>query len=458
MKKSTTVYTVMAVLALLCLGGSPAFAGWTVVSLHPAGAEGSCANGVSGGQQVGYAWFSGNYHAGLWSGTAASWVDLNPAGANYSKAYGVSGGQIVGWAFQSTYPPYEPEGRAILWNGSDGSWIDLNPALEGENAYYSKAYDASGDQQVGWATFGGHGTAALWSGSAESWVDLNPGGPFMSGGSWASCAYGVSGGQQVGWAETDSGRHAALWSGTAESWADLNPPGATYSNAYGISGGQKVGDAAFEQFGLDNYHAGLWSGTAGSWVDLNPSEATSSSATGVSGGKQVGFATIGSNKHASLWSGTAASWVDLHALLPAGYTESRAYGIDVSAGEIWVAGHADDEAMLWHYTPEPAPVPALVEQIQQILEFTEDSVAEGELEGVGPGKSADNRLRALVNMLEFAGYAIISEDYDMAWDQLTAALAKCDGQSTPPDFVEGDATRGLATMIEELIAELWEMP
>ena len=452
MKKLITIYAVTALLSLLCLGGGPAFAGWTVVSLHPAGAEGSCANGVSGGQQVGYAWFSGKYHAGLWSGTAGSWMDLNPAWANHSKANGVSGGQQVGWAFQATAPS-ESNNHAILWSG--GSWVDLHPARAGEWAWSSKAYGVSGGQQVGWATFGGHGTAALWSGSAASWVDLNPGGPYP-GGSWASCAYGVSGGQQVGWAEIESGRHAALWSGSAASWVDLNPPGATYSNAYGISGGQKVGDAAFEQFGLDNYHAGLWSGTAGSWVDLNPSGATSSSATGVSGGKQVGFATIGSNKHASLWSGTAASWVDLHALLPAGeYTESCAYGIDVSAGEIWVAGHADYEAMLWHYTDEPVNTP--VEQIQKIFEFTEDSVAGGTLEGVGTGKSADKKLGALVNMLEVAGYLIISENYDIACDQLTAVLSKCDGQSLPPDFVEGDAVGDLAIMIQELKTELCEM-
>lgn len=404
MKKLITIYAVTALLSLLCLGGGPAFAGWTVVSLHPAGAEGSCANGVSGGQQVGYAWFSGKYHAGLWSGTAGSWMDLNPAWANHSKANGVSGGQQVGWAFQATAPS-ESNNHAILWSG--GSWVDLHPARAGEWAWSSKAYGVSGGQQVGWATFGGHGTAGLWSGSAASWVDLNP-------------------------------------------------PGATYSNAYGISGGQKVGDAAFEQFGLDNYHAGLWSGTAGSWVDLNPSGATSSSATGVSGGKQVGFATIGSNKHASLWSGTAASWVDLHALLPAGeYTESCAYGIDVSAGEIWVAGHADYEAMLWHYTDESVHTP--VEQIQQILEFTEDSVAGGTLEGVGTGKSADKKLGALVNMLEVAGYLIISENYDIACDQLTAVLSKCDGQSPPPDFVEGDAVGDLAIMIQELKTELCEM-
>jgi len=79
---------------LLCMVGGTAFAGWTVVNLHPAGATSSRAVGVSGGEQVGYAIF--NYsapHAGLWTGTKESWVDLNPAGSSNSYAYGVSGGQ-----------------------------------------------------------------------------------------------------------------------------------------------------------------------------------------------------------------------------------------------------------------------------------------------------------------------------------------------------------------------------
>jgi hypothetical protein len=69
MKKLTTIYPATAVLSLLYIGGSPVFAGWTVVSLHPAGAtwwpDNSYAYGVSGVQQVGFAQIGSNYHAGL---------------------------------------------------------------------------------------------------------------------------------------------------------------------------------------------------------------------------------------------------------------------------------------------------------------------------------------------------------------------------------------------------------
>jgi len=43
----------------------PLSAGWTVTVLNPAGAAGSWAYGISGGQQVGYASVGGAYHASL---------------------------------------------------------------------------------------------------------------------------------------------------------------------------------------------------------------------------------------------------------------------------------------------------------------------------------------------------------------------------------------------------------
>ena len=360
MKKLITICAVTAVLALLCLGGSPAFAEWTVVNLNPAGAF-SYAWGVSGGKQVGEVFVSVREysvaHAALWSGTAASWVDLNPAGAGAqgSIAWGVSGGQQVGdavfgdiWTCSGNYTWH-----ASLWSGTAESWVDLHPAGAGAQGG-SSARGVSGGKQVGWASilpsdWDPH--AGLWSGTAASWVDLNPAGV------WASMAYGVSGGKQVGWALAgNNAYHASLWSGTAASWVDLNPAGAGWSEALGVSGGQQVGYARIGSV----EHAGLWSGTAATWVDLNPAEATDSIAYGVSGGWQVGYADFDGIEHAGLWSGTAASWVDLHAFLPAGvYSRSEATSVEVSDGEIWVAGYADGQALLWHYIPEPATMALL---------------------------------------------------------------------------------------------------
>ncbi len=94
------------------------------------------------------------------------------------------------------------------------------------------------------------------------------------------------------------------------------------------------------------------------------------------------------------------------------------------------------------------------ERIAQILAFFDESVEGGTLVGDGPGRSAQNRLDALRNMLEEAARRIEDGFYDEARAQLTDVYKKCDGQSPPPDFVAGDATSELAEMIQELIAAL----
>ena len=103
------------------------------------------------------------------------------------------------------------------------------------------------------------------------------------------------------------------------------------------------------------------------------------------------------------------------------------------------------------YGPRPGScdyVPP-IEQIQQILDFIEISVSEGTLEGIGPGKSAENRLNALINMLESAKDFIIAEDFVNAFDQLVDVLGKCDGDISPPDFVTGEAREELANLVGE---------
>jgi hypothetical protein len=109
-------FVTLLTLMILCMAGEPALSGWTVVNLNPAGATQSYICGVSSGQQAGYARFGGldgSDHAGLWSGTADSWVDLHAllnSSASSSRAQGVetSAGEtwVVGYA----------GGQAILWH------------------------------------------------------------------------------------------------------------------------------------------------------------------------------------------------------------------------------------------------------------------------------------------------------------------------------------------------------
>ena len=99
---------------------------------------------------------------------------------------------------------------------------------------------------------------------------------------------------------------------------------------------------------------------------------------------------------------------------------------------------------------EPSPE----EQVQEILDFIDESVEAGTLWGNGPGNSADKRLQALINMIEAAGDLIEQGRCEEARDQLWAAYRRCDGSPKPPDFVEGQAREQLAAMILALIESL----
>jgi hypothetical protein len=175
---------------------------------------------VSGTTQVGYAYIGGVYHAGRWSGTAASWVELNQAGA----AYGIFGTQEVGYA------SVNGSNHASFWNGTAASWVDLYSTYTGTSAS-SYAYAATATQQVGVkmvpTEYGVDTThAVLWSGTAESMIDLNPW-DLQNENSPARCsaAYGIFGPYQVGHVNFDSINaigHACVWTGSPESWEDLS--------------------------------------------------------------------------------------------------------------------------------------------------------------------------------------------------------------------------------------------
>jgi hypothetical protein len=204
-----------------------------------------------------------------------------------------------------------------------------------------------GNQQVGAVYDGADESACLWNGTRESWVSLHPAG--ASG----SQAAATSGAQQFGTVSwyTGSGpdpeliQHAALWSGSAESWVDLHPGGAKNSAGYAISGGRQVG--------IVDGQASVWSGTPESRVSLAPRGASWSAGWGAFGDYQVGVVVMGEAHYASFWHGTSESWVNLGEFLPAGFTQSYAYGVWSDGEMIYVAGYAHNaiadrsEALLW---------------------------------------------------------------------------------------------------------------
>lgn len=119
---------------------------------------------------------------------------------------------------------------------------------------------------------------------------------------------------------------------------------------------------------------------------------------------------------------------------------------DESEMRVLLTGQAPSEGL----TPE--------EQIAAIIEFVEQSVEGGTLQGDGPGKSAANRLNALQNMLD-RSQALIEEGlYEEAVNQLESVYKKTDGQDKPGDFVKGPAASDLADMILDLLQTLKEIP
>jgi hypothetical protein len=121
--------------------------------------------------------------------------------------------------------------------------------------------------------------------------------------------------------------------------------------------------------------------------------------------------------------------------------EVEVYDRALSANEIWSISDAGSAGKC------KVAVPV-------ILNFFDESVADGSLVGEGPGKSAENRLNALRNMLEAAGDLINAGTYEEACGQVMAVYEKIDGDPKPPDFVSGPAAVELAIMILELMNTL----
>nr|MDQ2985192.1 hypothetical protein [Armatimonadota bacterium] len=322
-------YTTIAICVIFA---ASATAQWTVVNLHPGGAEMSRAFAVRDGKQVGSAVVGGVVRASLWSGTAASWVDLSPVGQQGgSEAVGLDGPMQVGHA------SVNGSGGACYWSGTAGSWVNMHPG-----GSWSYIMDADAGTQVGVVGFGlNH--AALWSGTPGSWIDLHP--PSAQ----ESEANGVHAAQQVGTARVGGVYRASLWTGTWDTWVDLHPTGASESFGMEIHAGTQVGWATVG--GVQ--HACLWQGTATSWVDLNQPGVQSSRAMDCHAGQQVGGATTQNREHASLWDNSATSRRDLHVFLPSGFSDSTAWGIWNDADLTYIVGdgrHTSDgrlRALMW---------------------------------------------------------------------------------------------------------------
>ncbi|HED53852.1 MAG TPA: hypothetical protein ENJ00_06590 [Phycisphaerales bacterium] len=135
-------------------------------SIHPSvGNTNSSLIAVDGNTQFGNVTFTfGGVHAGIWQGSAASFVDLNPAGATKSTATDASDGQQVGIIDQFTNP------HAGIWTGTPESFVDLTP----DGALTSRVTACEAGIQLGSVDFGdglGYRTV-LWGGSKDVYVEI----------------------------------------------------------------------------------------------------------------------------------------------------------------------------------------------------------------------------------------------------------------------------------------------
>ena len=107
----------------------------------------------------------------------------------------------------------------------------------------------------------------------------------------------------------------------------------------------------------------------------------------------------------------------------------------------------DDDFDSYPYTPG--------QEVEDIQDFFDNSVNKGTLTGVGPTPtSAKGKREALSNMLKLAEYFIDNGLVSEACQQLKDAYLKTDGNPKPRDFVSGPGASKLASMIQDLMANL----
>jgi hypothetical protein len=134
----------------------------------------------------------GMSRAWLWPGVG-DLVDLHPNGPAASRALGVSndGSMQVGGAYVKV-SGFKFREHAGLWTGTAGSWVDLHPSIAFDS---SVAYDAHVDaygtiMQVGMVTLASNPTirqAGYWAGT-PTWTSLHPAGA-KSSEAWSGDGY-----------------------------------------------------------------------------------------------------------------------------------------------------------------------------------------------------------------------------------------------------------------------------
>jgi len=91
------------------------------------------------------------------------------------------------------------------------------------------------------------------------------------------------------------------------------------------------------------------------------------------------------------------------------------------------------------------------ELIAGLIAYYDQGLSDGTIYGLGRGRSAPNKARALGRQLDSARRMIESGDWDRAIEQLEDVLKHADGANRPPDFIAGVGLSEFQTLIMDLI-------
>ena len=94
------------------------------------------------------------------------------------------------------------------------------------------------------------------------------------------------------------------------------------------------------------------------------------------------------------------------------------------------------------------------EQIQAIISFYDNEIANGTLYGIGKGKAGEKKLTEFKQMLLQAQSFVENQNIAEACLQLKEAYSRVDGISKPSDYVKGSAAPELPAKIDALIKDL----
>lgn len=452
---------------------------WTVLDAPDAVAQ-TNAQDIEGNTIVGYYQDAfGTHHGFVYDGN--TWTTLDEPGASLTVLTGISGGNIVGQVTDASGSI-----RGFLYDGN--TWTPI----QFPGSSFTSVLGIDGANLVGRYNDASGGHGFLYDGAVYTSLDVP--------GAASTAARGIFGTTIVGhYAEGSRCLPETCHGFVYDSgvYSQLDFPGATRTLAYGIDDGNIVGAYFSAGTGVgDPQHGFLYDGAT--WTTLDAPGASLTSIAGIEGTNLVGI-VIGDVPQPEidvvpLWldfgdvelpesnvlivtiSNVGTGALDLESVgletnsspdfaittapvLPSSLPPGASADVGITytptllgdgMAELEIRSNDWDEGLV---TVQLSGAGVAVdappaEQVAQILDFIDASVAEDTLEGSGPGNSGPGRLSALANQIEAAGDLIDLGMIDDACGQLLVSLARTDGVFPPPDFVEGDAAEMLALLIE----------